>query len=112
MTDEMATAHRALRRESAAISGYVRRLRAHFAAEDEVVGPRLLARLDLDADAVLRMELQHKALAAGLAELEAAWDALVDALDRHRRDLLAHFDEEERHVLPLIEEHLPVGERD
>jgi hemerythrin-like domain-containing protein len=105
MTHEMIAAHRGFRRESAAIRDYLRRLRAHFTVEDELVWPALLARLDLEADAVLRMEQQHKVLTAGLAQIEAAWDALVDSL-------LAHFDEEERHVLPLIEEHLPVGERD
>ncbi len=122
MTHEMIAVHQGLRRESRrllqlvgpgdAIRDYLRRLREHFTVEDELVWPLLLARLDLEADAVLRMEQQHKVLAAGLAEIEAAWQALVDALDRHRRDLLAHFDDEEQHILPLIAEYLTVGERD
>jgi hypothetical protein len=103
MTYDMIAAHRAFRQD--VVRDYLRRLREHLSTEDELVWPRLLARLDLDADHVLRMEQQHKLLVAGLAEFEAAWEA-------HRRDLLAHFDEEERHVLPLIEEHLTVGERD
>jgi hypothetical protein len=68
------------------------------------------------------MERQHQGIDAGLQELGrrlAAWErspaeperaALVAALAAHRRDLLAHLDEEERHVLPLIEEHITAEE--
>jgi len=70
------------------------------------------------------MEQQHEVVAAGLSSVDrclttweatasaAARDALADALDQHRRDLLVHLDEEEQHVLALIEEHLTVAEWD
>jgi hypothetical protein len=63
---------------------------------------------------------RHEVVAAGLAEVArclsewsssasaAARDALADALDQHRQDLLVHLDEEERHVLALIEEQDPL----
>ncbi|MFI5911104.1 hemerythrin domain-containing protein [Dactylosporangium sp. NPDC051541] len=101
---------------------YIEGLHNHHTSEDELLWPKLLARVDLDAELVLRMEQQHQVVDAGLRELErllAAWagtpaepqrDALVGALAQHRRDLLEHLDEEERHVLPLIEEHLTVAE--
>ena len=102
--------------------GYVEGLHGHHTSEDELLWPKLLARVDLDADLVLRMEQQHHVVADGLAEVEGcltAWaatagaaerDALVAALHRHRADLLTHLDEEERSVLPLIAEHITVAE--
>jgi len=108
------------------LAGFIRDYQAglheHHTGEDELVWPLLLARIDLDADLVLRMEQQHEVVAAGLDEVtrrlaewsssasSASGDALADALDQHRQDLLVHLDEEERHVLPLIEEHLTVAE--
>jgi hemerythrin-like domain-containing protein len=101
---------------------YVEGLHNHHTSEDELLWPKLLARVDLDAELVLRMEQQHQVVDRGLQDVErllAAWertpaeperDALVGALARHRRDLLEHLDEEERSVLPLIEEHLTVPE--
>ncbi|GAA3450486.1 hemerythrin domain-containing protein [Dactylosporangium matsuzakiense] len=141
---EMVVVHRIFRRESrhlhdlvgavrpgdtaraALLAGmareYIEGLHSHHTSEDELLWPKLLARVDLDAELVLRMEQQHQVVDAGLQELErllTAWaaspaeperDALVAGLDRHRRDLLLHLDEEERHVLPLIEEHITVAE--
>ncbi|MER7004319.1 hemerythrin domain-containing protein [Dactylosporangium sp. NPDC000555] len=102
--------------------GYIKGLHDHHTGEDELLWPKLLARVDLDADMVLRMEQQHHVVAEGLGRVEhalAAWertagaaerDALVAELHRHRADLLVHLDEEEQHVLPLIHEHMTVQE--
>ncbi|MGI5236554.1 hemerythrin domain-containing protein [Dactylosporangium sp. CA-139066] len=101
---------------------YIEGLHHHHTAEDELLWPKLLARVDLDAELVLRMEQQHHVVAEGLEEVErrlTAWertagaaerDALADALRRHREDLLIHLDEEERHILPLVYEHITVKE--
>ena len=92
--------HRVFRRETALLPGFVRAVRpgdteqarhvaAHFrdyalglhhhhTAEDELVWPLLLARVDLEAELVLRMEEQHSRVAAGLTEIEALlphWEA-------------------------------------
>ncbi|WP_432979021.1 hemerythrin domain-containing protein [Dactylosporangium sp. CA-233914] len=141
---EMVIVHRVFRRESrymhdligavrpgdtaraAVLAGlareYIEGLHNHHTSEDELLWPKLLARVDLDAELVLRMEEQHQVVDAGLLEVErrlAAWerspaeperDALVAALAQHRRDLLLHLDEEEQQVLPLIHEHLTVEE--
>ncbi|WP_426507503.1 hemerythrin domain-containing protein [Dactylosporangium sp. McL0621] len=141
---EMIVVHRVFRRESqnlhdligavrpgdtaraARLAGlareYIEGLHGHHTSEDELLWPKLLARVDLDAELVLRMEQQHQTVDAGLQEVQRgldAWerspaeperDALVAALARHRRDLLLHLDEEERQVLPLIHEHITAAE--
>jgi hemerythrin-like domain-containing protein len=141
---EMVIVHRVFRRESrhlhdligavrpgdtaraavlAGLAGeYIDGLHNHHTGEDELLWPKLLARVDLDAELVLRMEQQHRVVDAGLQEVRvllAAWteapaeparDALVGALARHRRDLVEHLDEEEQRILPLVEEHLTVAE--
>ncbi|WP_433610243.1 hemerythrin domain-containing protein [Dactylosporangium sp. CA-139114] len=102
--------------------GYADGLHDHHTSEDELLWPKLLARVDLDAELVLRMEQQHQVVDAGLQELGArldAWerspaeperDALVGAFARHRRDLVEHLDEEEQRILPLVQEHISVAE--
>ena len=141
---EMVVVHRVFRRESRLLPKLVRGVRpgdverarflaemfreydkglhAHHTSEDALLWPKLLARVDLDADLVLRMEQQHEVVAQGLhvvMERLAAWeadasaaarDALAAAMDRHRQDLLVHLDEEERSVLPLVSEHITVAE--
>ncbi|MEU5765424.1 hemerythrin domain-containing protein [Streptomyces asoensis] len=104
-------------------------LHAHHTGEDEVLWPALLPHLDLDAEQVLAMEAQHHELDGGLEEVQVLmdrWrvralvadrDELVEALRRHRRQLCAHLDEEEREVMPLVARHVDekvwqaVGER-
>jgi hemerythrin-like domain-containing protein len=143
-THDMIVVHRVFRRESRllpdlvaavrpgdvararTLAGHVRDYRLglheHHTGEDELVWPLLLARIDLDADLVLRMEVQHKAVASTLdaaIELLRKWEATADgptrdelaaALRQHRVQLLEHLDEEERSILPLIAEHLTVAE--
>ncbi|MEU5278292.1 hemerythrin domain-containing protein [Streptomyces asoensis] len=104
-------------------------LHAHHTGEDEVLWPALLPHLDLDAEQVLAMEAQHHELDGGLEEVQVLmdrWrvralvadrDELAEALRRHRRQLCAHLDEEEREVMPLVARHVDekvwqaVGER-
>lgn len=139
-TREMVVIHRGLRRESrllieliaAVAPGDTARARVladhfrdyrlglsnHHHGEDEFLWPPLLARVDLEADLVLRMEAQHELVAATLAAAEAAlpaWesgageaerDALTAALAEHRAVLVEHLDEEETSLLPLAAQHL------
>ncbi|GAA3255552.1 hemerythrin domain-containing protein [Dactylosporangium siamense] len=141
---EMVVVHRVFRRESrlmaelvrgvrpgdvdraralaALVREYDKGLHSHHTSEDALLWPKLLARVDLDADLVLRMEQQHEVVAEGLHVMMghlATWerdasaearDSLAEAMDQHRRDLLVHLDEEERSVLPLISEHITVAE--
>lgn len=141
---EMIVVHRVFRRESRLLADLVRGVRpgdveragvladmireydkglySHHTSEDALLWPKLLARVDLDAELVLRMEQQHEVVAEGLHVVmsrlatwerdaaAAARDALAEAMDQHRRDLLVHLDEEERSVLPLVSEHITVAE--
>ncbi len=143
-THDMYIVHRVFRRETALMPRFVRAVRpgdteqarfvaAHFrdyalglhhhhTAEDELVWPLLLARVDLEAELVLRMEEQHTRVAAGLTEVEtllARWErsaspedgeVLATALERHRETLVEHLTDEEDHLLALIEEHLTAAE--
>jgi hemerythrin-like domain-containing protein len=143
-THDMIVVHRIFRRESELMPRLIRAVRdgdtgragvladafgdyqfglhMHHSGEDELVWPLLLARVDLEADLVLRMEAQHEVIARTLtetAQLMPAWRAapsaataapLVAALASHRTALLEHLDDEEEYVLPLIEEHLTAAE--
>ncbi|MER5465425.1 hemerythrin domain-containing protein [Streptomyces sp. NPDC002668] len=143
-THEMVVIHRGLRRESRllaeliaavapgdtararVLADYFRDYRLglhnHHHGEDEHLWPPLLARVDLEADVVLRMEAQHEKVAATLARAEAAvpaWeraageterDVLVAALVEHRAVLVEHLDDEEESLLPLAERHLSARE--
>ena len=143
-THDMIVVHRVFRRESAlmpkliqevpdgdtaraqvladAFGDYQLGLHLHHSGEDELVWPLLLARVDLEADMVLRMETQHEVVARTLAEASqrmAAWRAapsaasaapLISTLTEHRTALLEHLHDEEEYILPLIAEHLTVAE--
>jgi hemerythrin-like domain-containing protein len=143
-THEMYVVHRVFRRESALMPRLVRSVRPgdrerarvvanhfrdyalglhhHHTAEDLLVWPLLLARVDLEAELVLRMEEQHERVAAGLAEVQmllpgwqkapgaAGGEAIAAALEAHRDALVEHLTDEEDHLLALIEEHLTVAE--
>ncbi len=102
--------------------GYALGLHHHHTAEDELIWPLLLARVDLEAELVLRMEQQHERVAAGLAVVSdrlpewertadpAIGEAIAVAVEAHHAALLEHLTDEETHLLPLIEEHLTVAE--
>ncbi|GHF30515.1 hypothetical protein GCM10018790_05100 [Kitasatospora xanthocidica] len=139
-TREMVVVHRGLRRESrllvelvaAVAPGDTARARVladhfrdyrlgltnHHHGEDAFLWPPLLARVDLEADLVLRMEAQHERVAATLAAAGtalAAWepaageaerDTLTAALAEHHAVLVEHLDEEETSLLPLAARHL------
>ena len=143
-THDMHVVHRVFRREAALMPRLVRSVRPgdtgrarlitahcrdymlglhhHHTAEDTLIWPLLLARVDLEAELVLRMEEQHARVATGLTEVErllAPWAAsaapadgevLAAALERHRAALVEHLTDEEDHLLPLIERHLTVAE--
>jgi len=97
-------------------------LRAHHEGEDELIWPKLIERVPDQRDLVARMEAAHEDLAEALVEAEsrlATWSASPD-ID-HGASLAAslamlgvlcsaHFDEEERRILPLAEEYCTVEE--
>jgi hemerythrin-like domain-containing protein len=145
-THDMYVVHRVFRRESALMPRLVRTVRPgdsvrarlvaghfrdyalglhhHHSAEDELLWPLLLARVDLEADLVLRMEEQHHRVADGLAVVEKllpAWEAapsaatgvpIAAALASHTEALHEHLGDEEQFVLPLVEEHITQAEWD
>ena len=143
-THDMYVVHRVFRRETALLPrlvrnvrpgdtaraavvadhyrGYALGLHQHHTGEDELIWPLLLARVDLEAELVLRMEEQHERVAAGLEAVSALlpeWErtasrasgeAIAIAIEAHRAALLEHLGDEEVNLLPLIEEHLTVAE--
>lgn len=104
-------------------------LHHHHQGEDDLVWPRLHARTPISSELVHRMESQHGQVGGLLGqvdELLPAWaaepglarrESLAETLDALAPALEAHLDEEEREILPLIEQHLTstewheVGER-
>ncbi|MFD4911800.1 hemerythrin domain-containing protein [Streptomyces virginiae] len=145
-THEMVVIHRGLRREArllveliagvapgdtarARLLGdhfrdYRLGLTGHHHGEDAYLWPPLMARVDLEADLVLRMEDQHERVAASLTaadEALPAWerrageaerDTLVSLLAEHRTVLREHLDDEEEFLLPLAARHLSADEWD
>jgi hypothetical protein len=94
----------------------------HHTGEDDLLWPLLLARVDLEAELVLRMEVQHEKVAGTLADVEKLlpeWEAtaspavgerITEALAAHSDALHEHLDDEERYVLALVEEHISAAE--
>ncbi|MFD9128150.1 hemerythrin domain-containing protein [Kitasatospora sp. NPDC059571] len=108
---------------------YALGLHVHHQGEDELLWPAVTAHLDPDDAQVRAMAEQHRELAETLtrtAPLMDCWadgalaedrDALIAALEEHRRVLCAHLDAEETTVMPLVAAHVSeaqwraVGER-
>jgi hemerythrin-like domain-containing protein len=141
---DMAIVHRVFRREVGLLARMVRAVPAgntarariiaghfadyglmlhlHHAGEDELAWPLLLARVELEAQTVLRMEAQHETLTATLDEAARrvpAWTSapspetaapLADAIAAHGAVVREHTDDEEEHVVPLIAEYLTAAE--
>ena len=97
-------------------------LRAHHEGEDELIWPKLIERAPAEAELIARMEAAHEGLAVTLAEAESRLADWIASPDIDRGASLAaslatlgvlcaaHFDEEERRILPLAEEHCTVEE--
>jgi hemerythrin-like domain-containing protein len=97
-------------------------LHAHHEGEDELVWPKLIERAPDQSDLVGRMQEQHAQLLDALVDAErrlAEWTAesdidrgasLAAALATLGVRCAAHFDEEERRILPLAAEHFSVEE--
>jgi len=94
----------------------------HHTAEDELLWPLMLARASMHADLIRRMGAQHERLHAPLArivELLPRWrdralaadrDELADVLAETSVALDEHLGEEERQLLPLVEQHITPAE--
>jgi hypothetical protein len=98
---------------------YAEGLHQHHTGEDELLWPLMLARVDLEADVVLRMEGQHEKVAANWsgAEPRGRWassitdrDALVAALREHAVLLVELLGDEETMLLPLAAQHVTQAE--
>ncbi|MFJ8154071.1 hemerythrin domain-containing protein [Streptomyces sp. NPDC094468] len=106
------------------LGDYTNGLHHHHHAEDELVWPLLRTRAPRDEALVDRMNEQHQTIddtLTAVAEWAPVWARSADgisreelalALEAHRTALLAHLDDEERAVLPLVAEHLTVAEWD
>lgn len=97
-------------------------LHHHHRAEDELVWPLLLDRARMHTELIHRMEAQHERLHEPLARIDVLlprWRASADVEDRDAlADVIAqaavaldeHLADEEREILPIIEQHLTPAE--
>ena len=97
-------------------------LNMHHTTEDDLIWPKLLDRVGLDAPLVERMEEQHQQIDVSVDEVRAAmsaWrsdptpvrsSALADRIGEFLVVLEEHLDEEEQVVVPLIDRHLTLAE--
>lgn len=97
-------------------------LHHHHTGEDELLWPTLLQRVDADRAFVLRAEEQHervdtlltrgtKQVLAFRADPSAAnRDALAATIAELNDALCEHMADEERYILPLVEQHMTVAE--
>ena len=97
-------------------------LHQHHTGEDELLWPTLLSRLEVDHALVLRAEEQHgrvhdlldRALRQVVPFRAAASDdsrtELAATLTELNAVLCEHMADEERYILPLVEQHLSVPE--
>ena len=101
---------------NAHLSFIVAVLHHHHAAEDDLIWPKLYARAPLSAHEICRMEDDHRAIAASIDTAKAtgsvwattgapsAAERLRTAVDELIGLVDVHLDDEERDVVPLIEE--------
>jgi hemerythrin-like domain-containing protein len=97
-------------------------LHHHHTNEDEILWPRLLDRVEVERNFVLRAEEQHERVHELLerghvraamfrtdpsAEKRESFASTVAELDAALRE---HMADEERYILPLVEQHLSVAE--
>lgn len=99
-------------------------LHHHHEAEDKLLWPVLLRRVQLESALIRTMEEQHERVAdhiSSLEELLPAWraeadadrrDRLADTLTLLHDELLVHLDQEEERILPLVAAHLTKAEWD
>jgi iron-sulfur cluster repair protein YtfE (RIC family) len=97
-------------------------LHHHHTGEDELLWPTLMQRVDADNVLVLRAEEQHQRvheLTERANELVAAYrvsasassrDAFATTVEELNAALCEHMADEERFILPLVEQHLTVAE--
>lgn len=113
-------------RRSATVAAHCRwltgALHHHHSDEDELLWPWLVVQAQPCAEVTARMQTQHERAAALLAaadELIGPWaatadpttrDELADVLGRLHPVLIAHLDDEEETILPLVAEHLTVAQ--
>ena len=99
-------------------------LHTHHSGEDELLWPVLRPRVSLDAELIDRMQGQHAQLAETIdsvsSELpgwaqtadEATGERMAEQLESALPVLLAHLQEEEQRILPLVEQHFSPTEWD
>jgi hemerythrin-like domain-containing protein len=113
-------------RRAAAIAAHldfiVTVLHHHHAAEDDLVWPKLHDRVPMSDADITRMEDQHRGIDVGVdlaKTVGARWaktgsSAEAQQLQAAVSDLIGsvdlHLDDEERHVVPLMEEYISPGE--
>jgi iron-sulfur cluster repair protein YtfE (RIC family) len=97
-------------------------LHHHHTNEDELLWPLLMQRVRTDKAQVLRAEEQHERvhelIECGNAQVQvyratasaSSRDALATTIEELDAALSEHMDDEERYILPLVEQHLTVAE--
>ncbi|WP_040794461.1 hemerythrin domain-containing protein [Nocardia higoensis] len=97
-------------------------LHHHHTGEDELMWPILLERAPGDAALIERMEEQHERIAGLMKRADREAEAFAETADTVARDHFAatlrllsvaldeHLDEEERRILPVVEEVMTVAE--
>jgi iron-sulfur cluster repair protein YtfE (RIC family) len=97
-------------------------LHHHHTNEDELLWPKLLQRVEVERSFVLRAEEQHERvhelLECGNAQVESfraaptagCRDEFAATIEELFGALREHMADEERYILPLVEEHLSVPE--
>jgi hemerythrin superfamily protein len=93
-------------------------LHEHHVGEDELLWPLLLERAGLESTLIQIMQEQHDRLHEALQQIAGLTPRWAEKAAAGERDLLAeavtrvsavteeHFAEEERHIMPLVREHI------